>query len=559
MLLVVSLVASFLYGEQATTLAGNRARANMLAEGGLEAVRNIRDASFTNLVDGTYYLSTSSNQWSLTSTPDNLGIFTRQISIGTIDAKRKVVTSTVSWLQGGQQNVTISLTTLLTNWQVATTPTAHGGMLVYSIGASSNENMVYQTLSAAGVWSATSSMADVSTSTTNRYARALTLYSSNSRQEKIAISRHYNGTTQYIYSQVYNSASSSWGNVQLLSSWNATTYLDVQNFDGTYLANGDFMALYSDNSTTTKYRIWNGTSWGAQNSINPLATGGIPNFIVARNRPGTNEVMVATFDQASDANTEYFNGGTYTLTNWSGPVSHDVSAPLATKKFVDFAWSPNNSLIGGLIYTGANSKKIGLKIFTANGSGGGTWSTAIATGVQTSNIGALDITANPKASEFIFCDKDANTTPRIICYKSDFTPAISVPTNNTLTSNSDTGIQRSYDNAFGINTTTAISVYSDVSTSSALLKKYNSGTVTWDSASTSIAALGATLETVRLIPDNQSDDILILLANTSQQLFSVFWNSASSTIYTTPVGKALVSHTGSGSADEDYWYDFTWD
>ena len=39
-----------------------RARAATLADEGLEAVRNIRDANFSNLTDGTFGLTTTGNQ-----------------------------------------------------------------------------------------------------------------------------------------------------------------------------------------------------------------------------------------------------------------------------------------------------------------------------------------------------------------------------------------------------------------------------------------------------------------------------------------------------------------
>src|SRR3989344_2787064 len=64
-LLVTALVGAYLYGQESTALAGNRARAALLAEEGLEAARNIRDAGFPNLTDGAYGLTTTSNQWNL--------------------------------------------------------------------------------------------------------------------------------------------------------------------------------------------------------------------------------------------------------------------------------------------------------------------------------------------------------------------------------------------------------------------------------------------------------------------------------------------------------------
>ena len=68
-LLVTALVGAYLYGEEATALAGNRARAVLLAEEALEAARNIRDAAFINLTNGTFGFATTSNQWNLNGSP----------------------------------------------------------------------------------------------------------------------------------------------------------------------------------------------------------------------------------------------------------------------------------------------------------------------------------------------------------------------------------------------------------------------------------------------------------------------------------------------------------
>src|SRR3989338_3985470 len=102
-LLVTALVGAYLYGQEATALSGNRARATMLAEEGLEAARNIRDANFSNLSDGAYGLTTTSNQWNLSGSSDATDIFTRSISISIIDMDRKSVVSNISWQQNPQR------------------------------------------------------------------------------------------------------------------------------------------------------------------------------------------------------------------------------------------------------------------------------------------------------------------------------------------------------------------------------------------------------------------------------------------------------------------------
>lgn len=121
-LLVTALAGVYLYGQESTAMAGNRARAVMLAEEGVEAARNIRDQSFSNLVDGTYGLTTTGNQWNLSGSQDTTDIFTRKITISSIDSKRKSLTSNVTWQQNPQRSGSVDVSTRLINWQ-STAPT----------------------------------------------------------------------------------------------------------------------------------------------------------------------------------------------------------------------------------------------------------------------------------------------------------------------------------------------------------------------------------------------------------------------------------------------------
>lgn len=115
-LIATGLIGGLIYGEQSTALSGARMRAVMLADEGLEAVRNIRDENFSNLTDGTYGLAISANRWILSGASDTTDIFTRQIVISSIDTARKSVTATVSWQQNPQRSGSVTLTTNLTAW-----------------------------------------------------------------------------------------------------------------------------------------------------------------------------------------------------------------------------------------------------------------------------------------------------------------------------------------------------------------------------------------------------------------------------------------------------------
>ncbi len=117
-LIVTAFMGAFIYGSVSTALAGQTARATFLAEEGLEASRNIRDAGFTNLVDGTYGLAISGNKWVYSGTSDVTdGFYTRQIVISTAGTNRKQIVSTVTWQQNVQRTGSVSLTTDLDNWQ----------------------------------------------------------------------------------------------------------------------------------------------------------------------------------------------------------------------------------------------------------------------------------------------------------------------------------------------------------------------------------------------------------------------------------------------------------
>ncbi len=105
-------------------------QASFLLEEGVEAVKTVRDNSWTNIssiaTGSNRYLSfdTSTNTWSLSSTPSTIdNVFTRTIvvdavsrdstddiaSSGTVDPNTKKVTVNVSWLSSfGTVNKSIS-------------------------------------------------------------------------------------------------------------------------------------------------------------------------------------------------------------------------------------------------------------------------------------------------------------------------------------------------------------------------------------------------------------------------------------------------------------------
>ena len=120
-LLVTAIVGALIFGRESATTAGARTRAAFLAEEGMEAVRNIKDADFCNLTVGTHGLSSGSGKWEFSGTGDMTEKFSRTVDIVEVNPQTRQVTVTVTWQQNPQRTGTISLVGYFTFWK--STPT----------------------------------------------------------------------------------------------------------------------------------------------------------------------------------------------------------------------------------------------------------------------------------------------------------------------------------------------------------------------------------------------------------------------------------------------------
>ena len=95
-------------------------QASFLLEEGAEAVRIIRDNAWSNISSlnvGTNYYPAFSSSWTLSTAPSTVGIFTRTVTVasvnrdattgdisvsGTNDTGTKLITVTISWAESGQ-------------------------------------------------------------------------------------------------------------------------------------------------------------------------------------------------------------------------------------------------------------------------------------------------------------------------------------------------------------------------------------------------------------------------------------------------------------------------
>lgn len=108
------------------------AKANYIAQEGMEAVRSARDNAWANIsTNGTYIVNKTPDSWNLAASavPENINEFTRIITIetgmrdlndnivesgGAPDANTKKITTIVAWNSGAKS---ISFVSYLTNWR----------------------------------------------------------------------------------------------------------------------------------------------------------------------------------------------------------------------------------------------------------------------------------------------------------------------------------------------------------------------------------------------------------------------------------------------------------
>ncbi|MDD4409255.1 MAG: hypothetical protein PHW52_01220 [Candidatus Pacebacteria bacterium] len=109
-------VGIVVYNQKVYENLSNRQSALFLAEEGLEATRNLRDADYASLTDGAHGIGVSANKWIFSSASDNVGIFNRHISVTPISSEIKQVDSVVNWTSSNNIAQSVTLTTYLTNW-----------------------------------------------------------------------------------------------------------------------------------------------------------------------------------------------------------------------------------------------------------------------------------------------------------------------------------------------------------------------------------------------------------------------------------------------------------
>jgi prepilin-type N-terminal cleavage/methylation domain-containing protein len=314
--LVTGIIGAFVYGRASNADAGNHQRAMMLAEEGLEGVRNVRDASFTNLTDNTFGLAESGGVWTLSGTSDTTDIFTRTVAITAVDTNRKEVVVTVSW---GSQSV--SVTGRLSNWMAALPIVQGPTMMVYS---KTTTTPFYRT------WDGAAWGAEGSASAVTGNINYVVVKSSRTRNEAVM---GVQTSTGAIFFQVWNGTS--WGSATQVG----TGPTGTRSFDIDYERSNDRAVIAftpSSGSADFSYRTWDGATLSAATAVTTSPTTGAVNWIEVANNPlsASNEISLILMDANADIYGMAWNGTTWgtmgTATAWDTTASTAV-----TKKGID--------------------------------------------------------------------------------------------------------------------------------------------------------------------------------------------------------------------------------
>lgn len=385
-LLISGIIGAIIYGRQSTANAGDRVQANLIAEEGLEAVRNIRNADYANLVNGTYGLSTSGGVWSFSGTSDATGIYTRQITIADNGPNRKTVSSRVTWTTGSHTRDT-TMVTQLTNWSASFAPTITPGPIMMAYSKTTNTPF-YRT------WNGTSWSSEGSAMTVGGNINYVVLKSSNLRNETVLGTQDSSGA---IYFQVWNGTS--WGNRTQVGTGPTTT----RSFDVAYeKSTGRALITYSTGADFA-YRIWDGSTLSSPTTITAPPTTGAINWIELRQNPlsSSNEIAMIMLDANADVYGMRWTGSAWN--NFGTGVVWDSTASTASKKGIDVEYEQTS---GHIMFAWGDSLATDLQYRTWNGT-----TLSSATLLDTPAMGGItdwiQLAARPSSDEIMIGVQDA--------------------------------------------------------------------------------------------------------------------------------------------------------
>lgn len=261
---VVVVIQSFNLNRDST----ERNKARILAIEGIEAVKSIKRVNWANISPGQYGLDDSAGYWSLTAGTENIGKYERVVNVGEVyrdnlgnitedeingflDESALKITVEVTWNYKGSINKAIEMSSYIAQWE-QDIALLGSGMIIYAYTNNEGEGIKYRKFLPGDRWGPEMTLTDY-TVDSGYDIRRLELYSSLNSSTKMLLTKQ-SGSTQKLYANVFRD--NAWERKILLGEFSNPLYPVSRDFDGGFMANGNYILVYNDNTTIPKYRIW---------------------------------------------------------------------------------------------------------------------------------------------------------------------------------------------------------------------------------------------------------------------------------------------------------------
>ncbi len=394
-------------GEQETQAAN-------FANQGLEAVRSIRKVGWSNLVNGTYGLSSSGGSWAFSGSSDTNGKMTRTVviadgnrdgngnivDVGTVDPDLKKVTSTVTWSFGPTRNDSVVTTEYFTNFAKAIA-NAGDGLLTYS-----NASLLPKWKSYGNTVNTFGSVTDMPSGAVARnWASAV----SPTKNEMTAV---YTDNAGNLRVMCFNG--STWSQDFSVTVGGAGT---TRRFDVAYeTGSGDAMVVYSTNVGTTNELAYitkvgandcGSANWSAATNLDPVRTTGIVHWvkIAEDDRVGSNLLAMVWADANSDLSAMIWSGSAWT--NEPTAVTEASLEVVTIAQDVEDFDIEYESLSGDIMLVWANSagsnavNGVRYRVCTG-GTSACTWGAVTTPPTFLDDATNLDLAADPSSDAMVF-------------------------------------------------------------------------------------------------------------------------------------------------------------
>lgn len=421
-----------LQGYSSNQLGEEETIANQYASEGLEAVRSIKNQSFTNLLATTSagLTRSGSNVWTFNGLSNVFGKYTRSISVsavqrdgsgnivasgGSADPDTKKVSSTVSWNAGPTRNNSISLITYLTNWKAVLS----GDAIALYGDTTSVARPKYRTYT--NSTNTFNAEADTGSGFTDTLVgKSFKLKTSPTKQEAIAGYVNNSGVLRLMCFD-----GTTWS-----SEWTVTvggTGTNDQRFGiGYEKTTGDVLVVYSTNTATTNelaYRTKLGSTgcgsanWSSATNLDAVRTSGVVQWI--RMEPSSvaasNTIAIAWADANSDLSAREWTGSSFAVAEPAAALETNLERVSASQDVQSFdiameTTSGNLMVVWGL--SQATTCTAGVTIATTNciryARYTGSWSAVAAIPTVGDPATNIDISASPNSNELALAALDDN-------------------------------------------------------------------------------------------------------------------------------------------------------